>query len=222
MGKLAGIVAHEINNPLEAITNTFYLLRAHPSLDAEARSYAQLADQELARVSHITKQSLSFYREHQRAIQVSVSDLLDDVLSLQERSLEMNRITLEKSYTTPGELQGFPAELKQVFMNLVSNAIQAMPNGGRLRVRVSRTSSGDQGSIRICITDNGTGICKEDAKHVFEPFFTTKTAKGTGLGLWISRGIVQKHDGVLRFRSIFQAKSVATCFEMVLPANQLV
>jgi PAS domain S-box-containing protein len=221
MGKLAGIVAHEINNPLEAITNTFYLLRAHPSLDAEARSYAQLADQELARVSHITRQSLSFYREHQRAIQVSISELLDDVLSLQQRSLEMNRISLEKCYTTTGELQGFPAELKQVFMNLVSNAIQAMPSGGRLRVSVSRTSTGDYSGIRVCITDNGTGICAEDAKHVFEPFFSTKTTKGTGLGLWISRGIVQKHDGSLRFRSIFQATSVATCFEMILPANQL-
>jgi PAS domain S-box-containing protein len=220
MGKLAGIVAHEINNPLEAITNTFYLLRAHPSLDEEARSYAQLADQELARVSHITKQSLSFYREHQRAIQVSISELLDDVLSLQQRSLEMNRILLERCYTTTGELQGFPAELKQVFMNLISNAVQAMPNGGRLRVRVARTSQGDYDGIRVCITDNGTGICVEDAKHVFEPFFTTKTTKGTGLGLWISRGIVQKHDGALRFRSVFQAASVATCFEMVLPTNQ--
>jgi signal transduction histidine kinase len=222
MGKLAGIVAHEINNPLEAITNTFYLLRAHPLLDAEARSYAQLANQELTRVCHITKESLSFYREHQCAIQGSISELLDDVLSLQQRSLEMNRISLERCYTTTGEVRGFPAELKQVFMNLVSNAIQAMPNGGRLRIRVSRcTSSGDQGGIRVCITDNGTGICAEDVRHIFEPFFSTKTSKGTGLGLWISRGIVQKHDGALRFRSIFQVVSIATCFEMVLPTNQL-
>jgi PAS domain S-box-containing protein len=223
MGKLAGIVAHEINNPLEAITNTFYLLRAHPSLDAEARSYAQLADQELARISHITKQNLSFYREHQRPIQVSISDLLDDVLSLQNRSLEMNQILLERCYTTTGELQGFPAELKQVFMNLISNAIQAMPNGGRLRVRVSRTPerSGTYCGVRVCITDNGTGIRAEDAKQVFEPFFSTKATKGTGLGLWISRGIVQKHDGRLRFRSIFQVSRAATCFEMVLPTNQL-
>jgi PAS domain S-box-containing protein len=223
MGKLAGIVAHEINNPLEAITNTLYLLQAHPSLDAEARSYALLADQELARISHITKQNLSFYREHQRPIQVSISELLDDVLSLQQRSLEMNRISLEKTYTTTGELLGFPAELKQVFMNLIGNAIQAMPNGGRLRIRVSRTPEETCGysGVRICITDNGTGICADDAKRVFEPFFSTKPTKGTGLGLWISRGIVQKHDGTLRFRSIFQASRVATCFEMVLPTNRL-
>ena len=222
MGKLAGIVAHEINNPLEAITNTFYLLQAHPSLDAEARSYAQLAEQELARVSHITKQNLSFYREHQRPIQISISELLDDVLSLQQRPIEMNRISLEKSYTTRGELLGFPAELKQVFMNLIGNAIQAMPNGGRLRIRVSRTPEEIYGysGVRICITDNGTGICADDAKRVFEPFFSTKPTKGTGLGLWISKGIVQKHDGTLRFRSIFHPPRVATCFEMVLPTNR--
>jgi len=221
MGKLAGIVAHEINNPLEAITNTFYLLRNHPSLDDEARSYAQLADQELARVSHITKQNLSFYREHQRAVQVSISELLDDVLSLQQRLLEMNQISLEKCYRAKGELRGFPAELKQVFMNLVGNAIQAMPNGGRLRIRVSSISerSGERSAIRVCITDRGTGICAEDAKHIFEPFFSTKPTKGTGLGLWISRGIVQKHDGTLRFRSVFQGHRAATCFEMVLPTN---
>jgi PAS domain S-box-containing protein len=221
MGKLAGIVAHEINNPLEAITNTFYLLRTHPSLDAEARSYAQLADEELARVSHITKQNLSFYREHQHAMQISISDLLDDVLSLQHRSLEMNQISLERCYTTTGELRGFPTELKQVFMNLISNAIQAMPNGGRLRVRVSpiQERSGTYCGVRVCITDNGTGIGSEDAKQVFEPFFSTKPTKGTGLGLWISRGIVQKHDGRLRFRSIFQGSRAATCFEMVLPTN---
>jgi PAS domain S-box-containing protein len=223
MGKLAGIVAHEINNPLEAITNTFYLLQGHPSLDVEARSYAQLAEQELARISHITKQSLSFYREHQRAIQVSISELLDDVLALQQRSLQINRISLETRYMTKGELQGFPAELKQVFMNLISNAIQAMPDGGRLRIRISQApgKKAKTCGVRICITDNGTGIRAEDAKRLFEPFFSTKPTKGTGLGLWISRGIVQKHDGKLRFRSIFQGSRVATCFEMVLPMNHL-
>jgi PAS domain S-box-containing protein len=223
MGKVAGIVAHEINNPLEAITNAFYLLQKHPSLNEEARYYAQLAEQELARVSHITKQTLSFYREHQRPIQVSVSELLDDVLVLQSRLLEANQISLERRYATKGELQGFPAELKQVFMNLISNAIHAMPNGGRLRIGVSCAHERNEkySDVRVCITDNGTGIRAEDAKHLFEPFFSTKSTKGTGLGLWISRGIVQKHDGKLRFRSIFQSSRTATCFEMILPTNQL-
>jgi PAS domain S-box-containing protein len=221
MGKVAGIVAHEINNPLEAIMNTFYLLRRHPSLDQEARYYAQLADQELARVSHITKQTLSFYRESQRAIEVSVSELVDDVLALQQRLLQTNGISLEKRYRTKGQIQGFPAELKQVFMNLVSNAIQAMPDGGRLRVRVSRVArDGRRSGVLIHVSDNGSGICAEDAKRLFEPFFTTKSTKGTGLGLWISRGIVQKHDGTLRFRSISRAEGGATCFQIFLPTYE--
>jgi PAS domain S-box-containing protein len=218
MGKVAGIVAHEINNPLEAITNAFYLLRTHPSLDEEAHHYAALADQELARVSHITKQTLSFYREAQQAMRVSVCELLDDVLALQQRSLQINQVLLEKQYTTRGYVQGFPSELKQVFMNLVSNSIQAMPNGGRLRVTVNCVQRNEgRSAVRIQISDTGSGIRVEDAKHLFEPFFTTKSTKGTGLGLWISRGIVQKHDGALRFRSIFQTTNAATCFEVFLP-----
>ena len=103
-------------------------------------------------------------------------------------------------------------------MNLVSNAIQAMPDGGRLRVRVSRVArDGRRSGVLIHVSDNGSGICAEDAKRLFEPFFTTKSTKGTGLGLWISRGIVQKHDGTLRFRSISRAEGGATCFEIFLP-----
>lgn len=222
MGKVAGIVAHEINNPLEAITNTFYLLQRHPSLDDEARYYAHLADQELARISHITKQTLSFYREHQRAVRVSIADLLDDVLSLQERSLQTNTILLERRYASRGECLGFPAELKQVFMNLISNAIQALAAGGRVRISVSDVFEENAKicGVRVCITDNGAGIASEASEHIFEPFFSTKGTKGTGLGLWISRGIVQKHDGKLRFRSLIRASGTATCFEILLPVDQ--
>jgi len=197
-------------------------LQRHPSLDDEARYYAQLADQELARISHITKQTLSFYREHQRAVRISIADLLDDVLSLQERSLQTNTISLERRYTTRGECLGFPAELKQVFMNLISNAIQALAAGGRVRIRVSDVLEENAKicGVRVCITDNGAGITSEDAEHIFEPFFSTKETKGTGLGLWISRGIVQKHDGRLRFRSLIRASKTATCFEILLPVDQ--
>jgi PAS domain S-box-containing protein len=219
MGKLAGIVAHEINNPLEAITNTFYLLSTHSSLDDVARHYAELADQELARVSHITKQTLSFYRESQTSVPVLLSEILENVLELQERSLKIAGIVLEKRYSVPGMVYGFPSELKQVFMNLVSNAIQAMPEGGRLRISMKKTSTchSHNGCVSVFISDNGSGITAEHSKRLFEPFFTTKSVKGTGLGLWISRGIVQKHDGVLRFRSLFGSVGSATSFEVVLP-----
>jgi PAS domain S-box-containing protein len=219
MGKLAGIVAHEINNPLEAITNTFYLLNGHPSLDSEARYYARLAEQELARVSHITRQTLSFYRESQQAVPILVSELLDNVLELQQRPIQMGSVQLERRYSTNGVVHGFPSELKQVFMNLVSNAIQAMPNGGRLRIRVSQspTLRGRPHGVQIFISDTGGGISPEHAKRLFEPFFTTKSVKGTGLGLWISRGIIQKHEGTLRFRSVFRSTGTATAFHIILP-----
>ena len=221
MGKLAGIVAHEINNPLEAITNAFYLLRHHPSLDPEAVYYAQIAEQELARVSHITKQTLSFYRESQKAVSVSLSELLDDVLELQQRTMQMSKIDVERRYSCKGMIHGFPSELKQVFMNLVSNSIQAMPEGGRMRVRLTQTAGGDgrPAGVQVFISDTGGGITPEHAKRLFEPFFTTKSAKGTGLGLWISRGIVQKHEGSLRFRSMFRRDCTATTFQIVIPTH---
>ncbi|HEY4355625.1 MAG TPA: ATP-binding protein [Acidobacteriaceae bacterium] len=219
MGKLAGIVAHEINNPLEAITNTFYLLLHHPSLDDEAKHYAQMADQELARVSHITKQTLSFYRESQKAVPVFLADLLEDVLELQKRPMQMSNITVDKRYLSRGLIHGFPSELKQVFMNLISNAMQAMPEGGRLRVCVkdARQEDGKSTGLHVSISDTGSGIAAESAKRLFEPFFTTKAVKGTGLGLWISRGILQKHEGGLRFRSVFGSKGTVTSFRIWIP-----
>ncbi len=221
MGKLAGIVAHEINNPLEAITNAFYLLRHHSSLDDEARYYAQIAEQELARVSHITKQTLSFYRESQVAVSVSLSELLDDVLELQHRPMQIANIVLKRNYSSRGTVHGFPSELKQVFMNLVSNAIQAMPEGGRMRVKLMETPGwrGRPAGVRVFISDTGSGISPDNAKRLFEPFFTTKATKGTGLGLWISRGIVQKHEGLLRFRTFFGSANTATTFHVFLPTH---
>ncbi len=217
MGRVAGIIAHEINNPLEAITNTFYLLSSHPSLDEEARYYAQLGEEELLRVSHITRQTLGFYRESKDPVAVSLPRLLDDILDLQSRRLEFGNIELEKQYLNNGVIQGFPVELKQVFLNLISNAAQAMPEGGRLRLRVADCQSRDTAGIRVSIIDTGSGIGPEQAQHLFEPFFTTKSTKGTGLGLWISKGIVQKYGGTIRFRSVRHADGNITCFRVFFP-----
>jgi PAS domain S-box-containing protein len=219
MGRVAGIIAHEINNPLESITNTFYLLRNHPSLDEEARYYAQLGEEELIRVSHITRQTLGFYRESKDPVEVSLSRLLDDILELQTRRLEFDNIVIEKQYRSNGMLQGFPVELKQVFLNLIGNAVQAMPDGGTLRLRVTDCGQveGRGTGISISVTDTGSGIEAENAKHLFEPFFTTKSTKGTGLGLWISKGIVQKYGGTIRFRSLRYRSVQATCFQVFLP-----
>jgi len=221
MGRVAGIIAHEINNPLAAITNIFYLLRNHPSLDEEARRCADLAEQELQRVSHITRQTLSFYRESKQPIPVVVPEVLEDVLALQERALQQAHITVRKQYLSTCMVQGFPVELRQVFLNLISNAIQAMPDGGVLGVfiRESTDWTTQRRGTAISILDTGAGIRPEDARRLFQPFFSTKSTKGTGLGLWISKGIIQKYDGRITCRSCRFNQRSATCFRIFLPVG---
>lgn len=221
MGRVAGIIAHEINNPLAAITNIFYLLRNHPSLDEEARRCAEMAEQELQRVSHITRQTLSFYRESKQPISVLVPELLEDVLGLQERALKIGRITVRKRYHSASLVRGFPVELRQVFLNLISNAIQAMPEGGTLGVSVREATdfTTNRRGIVIAIVDTGAGIKPEDARHLFQPFFSTKSTKGTGLGLWISKGIIQKYDGRISCRTYRGAIGTFTCFRVFLPSS---
>ncbi|HEY1647854.1 MAG TPA: ATP-binding protein [Terracidiphilus sp.] len=221
MGRVAGIIAHEINNPLAAITNVFYLLRNHPSLDAEARRCADLAEQELQRVSHITRQTLSFYRESKQPISVMVTELLEDVLALQERALHASRISLRKKYLSTCMVQGFPVELRQVFLNLIGNAVQAMPEGGVLGVYVREAMdwTTQRRGTSISIVDTGAGIRPEDARRLFQPFFSTKSTKGTGLGLWISKGIIQKYDGCITCRSYRRNGQCSTCFRVFLPVS---
>ena len=143
------------------------------------------------------------------------------MLELQQRPIQIANITLERDYSSDGTVHGFPSELKQVFMNLVSNAIQAMPQGGCMRVRLAETAGwrGRPAGVRVFISDTGVGIAPENAKRLFEPFFTTKSTKGTGLGLWISRGIVQKHEGSLRFRTVFGSSKTVTAFHVFLPTH---
>ena len=221
MGRVAGIIAHEINNPLAAITNIFFILRDHASLDESARRLAGMAEQELQRVSHITRQTLSFYRESSRPIPVLLHELLDNVVELQERELIASHITLCRKYVSSIPVHGFPVELRQVFMNLIANAIQAMQGGGQLRLHVREGtgwSSGARGMI-VSIVDTGSGIRPEDAGRLFEPFFSTKSSKGTGLGLWISKGILQKYDGRIRCRSLHHRNGCSTCFHVFIPVS---
>ena len=219
MGRVAGIIAHEINNPLESITNAFYLLEDHPSLDHEAKYFAKLGSEELQRVCHITKQTLGFYRESDVPVDVSVRELLDDVLELQNRRLQLNKIALEKRFLNDGIVRGFPVELRQIFFNLIGNAIQAMPDGGKLRITLAErwNDAIKRPELTLSICDTGSGILPEHAQHLFEPFFTTKSSKGTGLGLWISKGIVQKYDGTIQFRSIPLRGGNVTSFRITLP-----
>lgn len=223
MGRLAGIIAHEINNPLAAVTNILYLLRSNTSLDADARRCADMAEEELHRVSDITRQTLSFYREARRPIAVDLPQLLQDVLGLHARTLKSGRIELRTSFSSTAVVRGFPAELRQVFLNLISNALQAMPGGGTLGVRVRHATDWKtlRHGILISILDTGKGIGAEDAPHLFEPFFSTKSTQGTGLGLWISKGIIQKNDGRISYRTYRHLGGCMTCFSVFLPAVEL-
>ena len=221
MGRVAGIIAHEINNPLAAITNIFYLLKGHPSLNEEARSYAEAAEQELVRVAHITRQTLSFYRESKQPTPIRVHELLEDVLELQRRAFQANRIEVQRKYLPASEVTGFPVELRQVFLNLISNAIQAMPGGGVLRIQVGEATdwSTKRRGPAVSIIDTGVGIRPEDVKRLFEPFYSTKEAKGTGLGLWISKGILQKYSGHISYRSYRKPEGCITCFRVFIPGS---
>jgi len=221
MGRVAGIIAHEVNNPLAAITNIFYLLRAHPSLNQEARQLADLAEQELQRMSHITRQTLSFYRESKQPVAVTMHTLVDDVLELQRREIQAKNIQVRRKYTATFPVHGFPVELRQVMMNLINNAIQAMPQSGQLRIHVFDATdwTSQQHGTAVSVTDTGVGIHPRDAERLFEPFFSTKADKGTGLGLWISKGIVQKYGGQISFRCLNQKGGCATCFRAFFPSN---
>lgn len=219
MGRVAGIIAHEINNPLAAITNIFFLLRNHPSLNDEARSIADLAEEELRRVSHIAHQTLSFYRESSHPIAVHIPQLLDDVLELQHRTFVTNHIAVRKRYRSRGELKGFPAELRQVFLNLIVNAMQAMPTGGVLGISVREATDWTRnlrGTV-VSVIDTGNGIQTREMSRIFQPFFSTKSTKGTGLGLWISKGIVQKYDGRISCRSVRGPNGCVTSFRVFFP-----
>lgn len=221
MGRVAGIIAHEINNPLAAITNLFYLLRNHPSLDAEARRFAEMADAELDRVTYITRQTLSFYRESRQPAPVSLPELLDNVLGLQERALKSSHIELRREFCFTGQMNAYPGELRQVFLNLITNAIHAMPQGGTLGVHVHEATdwTRKRRGVAVSVIDTGKGIQPTDAQQLFQAFYTTKSTKGTGLGLWISKGIVQKYDGRISFRSYRYGGEARTCFRVFLPMS---
>lgn len=225
VGRLAASIAHEINNPLEAVTNLLFLLRMHTSLDETAQSYAQMAQHEVARVSEITQQTLRFYRQSTLPVTTNVGELIDSVLKLHQGRLNALNVNVERQYGVEVQLYCFAGELRQVFANLIGNAIDAMPSGGRLRLRVSQGHSWrepDVEGVRIVVADTGYGMDKGTQKHIFEPFFTTKDVTGTGLGLWISHEIILKHSGKVKVRSRMAngETTSGTVFMLFFPADQ--
>ena len=217
-GRLAASIAHEINNPLEAISNAIYLARCGPPEDAPA--YLKLADEELARVAQITKQTLGFYRETATPGVVKLSALLNDLLILFNRKLEAKNLSVKKQYRNELEIWGLEGELRQVFANQITNAIYALPQNGCLTIRIRRSKSWSDHQCpgtAVSLADNGSGISQESLPKIFDPFFTTKQDVGNGLGLWITHDIVTRHGGSIRARSNGRAGTIFTTF---LPHNE--
>ena len=219
-GRLTAAIAHEIRNPLEALTNLVYLARR----DMGGRDeYLGLAEQEIGRLDAIAQQALGFVREATSPERLDAGKILEEVLQLYLRKLQQNHITVEKRVEEDDvEIFGFPGELRQLFSNLILNAMEAMKDGGRLRLRVvgAHEWSGEQRpGVHVTIADTGTGIQNADLPHIFEPFYTTKKENGTGLGLWLVYGIVQKHTGSIRVASRTAPGKSGTVFMVFLPES---
>ena len=216
-GRLAASIAHEINNPLESVTNLVYLLRSTP-LNDEGKRYVQLAEQELARVSAMATQTLKFYRDTNKAALVDVRELLESVLALYGPRLSAAEIRVVREFDTSRGVVAKAGELRQLFANLIGNAIDAMRAGGTLRLRVRQAATHPFAHhVRVSVADTGTGIPRDLRSKVFEPFISTKGDTGTGLGLWVSKEIIENHGGAIRLRSSTSPHRHGTTFSVYLP-----
>jgi signal transduction histidine kinase len=224
LGRLAATIAHEVNNPLEAVTNILYLL-GQRDLDATSHEYVHIAEQELARVSHVVKQALSFSRNNLEPEPIAVIKLIDEVLNLYGPKIQACKVTVEKQFDGDSVVRAVASDLRQVISNLIVNAVDAVGSGGKVRLHVSRSRDWrhpEQKGLRIVVADDGVGIRPEHRREIFRPFFTTKTGKGTGLGLWISQDIVTKHGGSLRMRSSTASTHSGTVFSIFLPQTAMI
>jgi signal transduction histidine kinase len=221
-GRLAATIAHEINNPLNVISNALFLIGKCPTLAPKLREYVQQADREVQRITQIARHTLGFHRGNAAPATLQATALVNEALELLERKLQQKGITLRKQYAEGSTVSGYVGELRQVICNLVANSTDAVGQGGTITLRISpaRLPSDGRAAVRITIADNGSGIPREVLPHVFEPFFTTKEDVGTGLGLWVSKQIVEKHGGSLRVRSSSGGKNNGTAVSMLLPSQQ--
>jgi PAS domain S-box-containing protein len=218
-GRMASTIAHEVNNPLEAVTNLLYLLRPFIT-DATGVKYLETAESEIARVSHIAKQTLGFYREHTTASSSSVADLVQHAITIYEPRCALNGITIEKSLTSMKKMVLRRGEMMQVISNLIANSMYAMPSGGALSVSAEEAGGSDDGVI-VTIQDTGVGIAPHDIPRVFDAFFTTRSSIGTGIGLFIAKQFVEGHGGRIELESKQDVKEHGTTVRIYLPLHTL-
>lgn len=222
VGRLAATVAHEINNPLEAVTNLVYLAKMS-SPPGELLKYLSTAEEQLNCISHLTRQTLGFYRETSGARRVRLSEIITSLASVFASRARNRRISLVQEIDENTEIVAVPGEIRQVIANLVSNSIDAIPGAGSVRIRVSpsrRWTGNCEGGVRITIADDGAGIPREARGRLFEPFFTTKRDVGTGLGLWVCKTIVNNHRGTIQVHSSTTRGKSGTAVSVFLPCEQ--
>jgi PAS domain S-box-containing protein len=219
VGQLASSIAHEINNPLESITNLLYLIRQSTSMD-DVQHYAMLAQGELARVTEITLQTLRFNRQHSKPIEVDIADLMRTVLALYTGRILVRNVDTDVKLKAAPRVMALEGEIRQVINNLIRNSLDAMSRGGKLMVRLhrERDSHSEADGVRLTIADTGEGISPKMQDHLFEAFQTTKELTGTGLGLWVSKGIIEKHGGRIRVRTR-RGEGHGTVFSVWLPVK---
>lgn len=212
-GRMAAAIAHEINNPLEALTNLLFILEQSPDMTGANREVASAALVEVTRLAHITRQSLGFYRELRSPSQMDLSQSVADTLSLYKKRFDAKQIQVETTLTDGVHLLGIKGEIRQVISNLLVNALEATPAGGRVHLATGI----EDGRGWMAISDTGSGVPSDVLGKIFEPFFTTKQGTGTGLGLWITHSIVEKHHGNIKVATIGRGTTEGTRFEIDFP-----
>jgi signal transduction histidine kinase len=203
VGRMAASIAHEINNPLSTAMELVRLAQNADDIPQHIKESLEIANQELNRAAQIARSTLTFFRESPTPVRTNLLELTESVLLFQQSNIRKAGVQLEKGLIGSQPICAFPGELRQILTNLVSNAVEAMRSGGKLVVRVHPARNwrtGEEG-YRILVADTGPGISPESRKKLFEPFYTTKGEEGTGLGLWITSHLVQKHRGSIQYRS---------------------
>jgi len=222
VGRLAATIAHEINNPLEAVTNLVYLAKEEAD-GGDLRDYLVAAEEELSRISHLTKQTLGFYRDTKEAATIRIGPMLGPLIAVFAGRARNKAVEIRTEIASDPEVYAVAGEMRQLITNLLSNSIDAVSRTGRIRMRVSAATewSGRRRSgVRLTVADSGVGIPPEIRSRLFEPFFTTKKDVGTGLGLWVCKGIVERHHGSIRVKSSTRSGHSWTVFTVFLPSKQ--
>jgi len=216
-GRLAASIAHEINNPLEAVTNLLFLAKNDLGLSSSSKELLEIADKELQRLSHITARSLKFYRQRTAPTKTPLEEVLDSVVYFHDPAIRVRGITIERRFHPAPLVLCQPGEIQQVFTNLISNALDAVPDKGRLILEVRPSTSRSATGVAVTVADNGSGIDAQMLQRLFHPFVTTKGEAGTGLGLWVSKGILDKHHATIAVRT---KPGCGTAFRIFFPTSE--